>query len=57
MTCWPPVVTRISSASTEVPSSAMTSTMQRLTSSCPSVGPYCSALAQASIATCSLIAA
>ena len=46
MTCWPPVVTSMSSASTSMPSAAITSTMQSLTSSMPSVGPYCSARAR-----------
>ena len=43
ITCWPPVVTSRSSGSTSMPSAAITSTMQSLTPSRPSVGPYWSA--------------
>ncbi len=50
ITCWPPVVTTRSSESTFIPSAAMTSAMQSLVSSRPSVGPYWSALAQDSAA-------
>ncbi len=45
MTCWPPVVISRSSASTRMPSAAMTSRTHSLTSARPSVGPYCSAAA------------
>ena len=57
MTCWPPVVTSTSSASTIVPSSAMTSAMQRFSTVRPSVGPYCSERAVESTATLLMIAA
>ena len=40
-----------------MPSAAITSTMQALSDSSPSVGPYCSARAEDSIATRSMIAA
>ncbi len=43
--CWPPVVTIRSWGSTSIPSAPITSTMQSLVSSKPSVGPYCSASA------------
>ena len=46
MTCWPPVVTSRSSASTRMPSAAITSTMQALTSAMPSVGPVLQRLGQ-----------
>ena len=51
ITCWPPVVTMISEASTAVPSAAITSTMHCAVAAMPSVGPYCSARAVESAAT------
>jgi hypothetical protein len=57
MTCWPPVVTSTSSGSISVPSSAMTSAMQPLSTASPSVGPYCSERAVESTATRLMIAA
>ena len=57
MTCWPPVVMSSSSVPTSMPSSAMTRTMHSLSSSMPSVGPYWSALAEASAATRAMSAA
>ena len=45
------MVTIRSSGSTSVPSAAITCTMQRRTSTSPSVGPYCSAAALESTAT------
>ncbi len=57
ITCWPPVVIIRSSVSTAVPSAAITWTMQRLTSSSPSVGPYCRAAALESTATRDISAA
>ena len=50
ITCWPPVVTIMSSGSTRMSSAAITSAMQALVSSRPSVGPYWSALAHDSSA-------
>ena len=43
-----------SSGSTAVPSAAMTSTMQSIVTAIPSVGPYCSARAVDSAATCAI---
>jgi hypothetical protein len=57
ITCWPPVVTSTSSGSTIVPSSAITSAMQLLSTVRPSVGPYCSDRAVESTATLLMIAA
>jgi hypothetical protein len=51
MTCWPPVVTIISSGSACMPSSAITSSMHAFSSCRPSVGPYWSARAHDSVAT------
>src|SRR5919112_813612 len=45
ITCWPPAVTSRSSISTCMPSAAITCAMHSLTSSSPSVGPYCSSRA------------
>ena len=51
ITCWPPVVTSSSSWSISISSASITSAMQRLTSSSPSVGLYWSARAHDSAAT------
>ncbi len=48
--CWPPVVTITSSGSGAIPSARITSRMQALVSSKPSVGPYWSASAEDSCA-------
>src|SRR5918997_879414 len=50
ITCCPPVVTIMSSGSTPMFSAAITSAMQSLVPSSPSVGPYCSAFAHDSAA-------
>jgi hypothetical protein len=50
ITCWPPVVTIVSSRSSGIPSAAITSAMQSFVSSRPSVGPYWSASAHDSAA-------
>ena len=54
ITCWPPVVTITFAGSTSVPSAAITSTMQSTVAAIPSVGPYCSARAVDSAATCAI---
>ena len=57
ITCWPPVVTTMSSGSARIPSAAITSAMHALVSSRPSVGPYWSALAHDSSAIRAVTAA
>ena len=57
ITCWPPVVTTMSSGSARMPSAAITSAIRCLVSSKPSVGPYWSALAHDSRAIWSVSAA
>ena len=57
MTCWPPVVTTMSSGSTCMSSAAITSRMHSIAPGMPSVGPYWSALAQDSFAIACVIAA
>jgi hypothetical protein len=47
-------VTITSPGSTSVPSAAITSTMQSTATDIPSVGPYCSARAVCSAATCDI---
>ena len=49
--CWPPLVARIASGSTVIPSASITRAIASRTSARPSVGPYCSALATESVAT------
>ncbi len=55
--CWPPVVTSRSEVPIRIPSAAITSTMQCLITSEPSVGPYCSARAHDCAATWPISAA
>ena len=57
ITCWPPVVTMMSSSSTGEPSASITCAMACLAMASPSVGPYWRAFAVESTATRDMIAA